>query len=185
LEDSWTEVEGLVDTGSWETVYNFHIAEFHTYFVGELGWGFSVWAHNADCIKVVTEATGETTLKLVNKFAPGTRESRQLQRFVKAWNGVIDEAAGAGLTTRSLSAVEQHQSKMWKQRMRRSEPERFQDAGKVVGHVPDAAAGGSVVPPNNKAMALWPEVNSYVGGTMNGVPTGTTYHRVKLVRALE
>gem|GEM_PF-1953330 len=47
LEDGWAEVEGLVDTGSWETVYNFRIAEFHTYFVGCDEWGFSVWAHNA------------------------------------------------------------------------------------------------------------------------------------------
>ncbi len=46
LEDGWAEVEGLVDTGSWETVYNFRIADFHTYFVGCDEWGFSVWAHN-------------------------------------------------------------------------------------------------------------------------------------------
>jgi len=50
LEDGWAEVEGLVDTGSWETVYNFRIAEFHTYFVGCDEWGFSVWAHNANCV---------------------------------------------------------------------------------------------------------------------------------------
>jgi len=46
LEDGWAEVEGLVDTGSWETVYNFRIADFHTYFVGCDEWGFAVWAHN-------------------------------------------------------------------------------------------------------------------------------------------
>jgi len=34
------------NTGSWETVCNFRIAEFHTYFVGCDEWGFSVWAHN-------------------------------------------------------------------------------------------------------------------------------------------
>ena len=38
-----------MDTGSWETVYNFRIADFHTYFVGCDEWGFSVWAHNATC----------------------------------------------------------------------------------------------------------------------------------------
>jgi RHS repeat-associated protein len=49
----WTEVSGWVtvdvveDTGAWETVYNFRIADSHTYFVGETEWGFSVWAHNA------------------------------------------------------------------------------------------------------------------------------------------
>ena len=46
LEEGWAEVEGLVDTGWWETVYNFRIAEFHTYFVGCDEWGFSVWVHN-------------------------------------------------------------------------------------------------------------------------------------------
>jgi len=46
LEDGWAEVEGLVDTSFWETVYNFRIADFHTYFVGCDEWGFSVWAHN-------------------------------------------------------------------------------------------------------------------------------------------
>jgi filamentous hemagglutinin len=29
------------------TVYNLRVAEYHTYFVGSLEWGFSVWAHNA------------------------------------------------------------------------------------------------------------------------------------------
>ena len=35
------------DTGEYETVYNCHVAEWHTYFVGSAEWGFSVWAHNA------------------------------------------------------------------------------------------------------------------------------------------
>ena len=29
------------------TVYNFRVADHHTYFVGSDEWGFSVWAHNA------------------------------------------------------------------------------------------------------------------------------------------
>jgi hypothetical protein len=28
-------------------VYNCRVAEYHTYFVGDEGWGFSVWAHNS------------------------------------------------------------------------------------------------------------------------------------------
>jgi hypothetical protein len=27
-------------------VYNLQVAEYHTYFVGDSSWGFSVWAHN-------------------------------------------------------------------------------------------------------------------------------------------
>jgi hypothetical protein len=59
----WTEVSGWVtvdvveDTGTWETVYNFRIADHHTYFVGSEEWGFSVWAHNA-CVYQSAEAGG-------------------------------------------------------------------------------------------------------------------------------
>jgi intein/homing endonuclease len=44
----WTPVTDLLDTGEWETVYNFRIADYHTYFVGDDDWGFSVWAHNPE-----------------------------------------------------------------------------------------------------------------------------------------
>jgi hypothetical protein len=39
-------VEDLLDTGEYETLYNFRVADHHTYFVGCDEWGFSVWAHN-------------------------------------------------------------------------------------------------------------------------------------------
>src|SRR5262249_43824821 len=42
----WVTVEVVEETGQWETVYNFRIADHHTYFVGCHEWGFSVWAHN-------------------------------------------------------------------------------------------------------------------------------------------
>jgi hypothetical protein len=42
-------VDDLLDTGEYETVYNLRIQDYHTYFVGCDEWGFSVWAHNADC----------------------------------------------------------------------------------------------------------------------------------------
>jgi len=42
-------VEGVADSGRVETVYNFEIEDDHTYFVGSLEWGFSVWAHNLSC----------------------------------------------------------------------------------------------------------------------------------------
>jgi hypothetical protein len=43
----WQAVEGVRDTGREEVVYNGRVAEYHTYFVGDEGWGFSVWAHNS------------------------------------------------------------------------------------------------------------------------------------------
>jgi hypothetical protein len=36
----------VVKTGRVAVVYNFEVADFHTYFVGCDEWGFSVWAHN-------------------------------------------------------------------------------------------------------------------------------------------
>src|SRR5262249_33243874 len=42
-------LEELLDTGEYATVYNMRVADYHTYFVGILRWGFSVWAHNAPC----------------------------------------------------------------------------------------------------------------------------------------
>ncbi len=51
-DGSWVAVGAVEDTGRWETVYNFRIAEDHTYFVGCPEWGFGVWAHNIYDAKV-------------------------------------------------------------------------------------------------------------------------------------
>jgi len=40
-------VEWVEDSGLVATVYNFRVADYHTYFVGDEEWGWSVWAHNA------------------------------------------------------------------------------------------------------------------------------------------
>jgi len=45
-DNGWQQVDEVYDTGIYETVYNLRVAEFHTYFVGDEDWGFSVWAHN-------------------------------------------------------------------------------------------------------------------------------------------
>ncbi|MBX9681170.1 MAG: HINT domain-containing protein [Gemmataceae bacterium] len=42
----WVAVEETFDTGEFETVYNLRVAEWHTYFVGDSGWLFCIWAHN-------------------------------------------------------------------------------------------------------------------------------------------
>jgi hypothetical protein len=43
-----------------EIVYNVTITDYHTYFVGNTAWGFSVWSHNAGswCSKITSEAAG-------------------------------------------------------------------------------------------------------------------------------
>jgi hypothetical protein len=49
LGPGWATVEAVTDTGRLATVYNLEIEDDHTYFVGCQEWGFSVWAHNAEC----------------------------------------------------------------------------------------------------------------------------------------
>ena len=49
-DGEWTTVERVERTERLEVVYNCRVAEYHTYFVGGEEWGFSVWAHNADCV---------------------------------------------------------------------------------------------------------------------------------------
>jgi hypothetical protein len=46
---AWVTVEAVESTGEWATVYNLRVADYHTYFVGDESWGFSVWAHNNNC----------------------------------------------------------------------------------------------------------------------------------------
>ena len=45
-DGQWVAVDDMLDTGEWEVVYNLRIADFHTYFVTDWNWGFSVWSHN-------------------------------------------------------------------------------------------------------------------------------------------
>ncbi len=52
--------------------------------------------------------------------------------------------------------------------------------GKIVGHVPDAAAGGAAA--GGTAMALSSTVNSYLGGLLGGIPDSTIYNLVQPFR---
>ncbi|MEZ5942482.1 MAG: cadherin domain-containing protein [Planctomycetaceae bacterium] len=44
-ESDWLDVESNAPTGEFTTVYNFRVANWHTYFVGDDEWG--LWVHNA------------------------------------------------------------------------------------------------------------------------------------------
>lgn len=166
-------VEGITDTGSFEKVYNLRVAENHTYYVGSAAWGFDVWVHNAKCSKVLHLENSPVQLLILNKFTRGTSEYRQLQRYVKEWNNQI-KIAGGSMTRRILTPEEIKASAAWLKKMRKEAPHRF--VNMVVGHLPDAAAGGKAV--SDRAMALIPSVNSYLGGLLNGIKVGTTYNFV-------
>ena len=47
VDKSKLTVENVIETGDAETVYNFRVADWHTYFVGDKSWEFEVWVHNA------------------------------------------------------------------------------------------------------------------------------------------
>ncbi len=75
----------LYDTGQYECVYNLAIRSFHTYFVCDESWPFSVWAHNAcDITKDISKIgrrgkqgyvrvvkSEEELLDIFNKYAQG------------------------------------------------------------------------------------------------------------------
>ncbi len=58
-DGQWTPVTAVELTGTPARVYNFRIADHHTYFVGDDDWGFSVWVHNS-YLKVQKRLAGVT-----------------------------------------------------------------------------------------------------------------------------
>jgi hypothetical protein len=57
-------VAAMLALTMWLCFLFLHIADFHTYFVGGLEWGFSVWAHNAeDCGPTARRAQQEDFLQ--------------------------------------------------------------------------------------------------------------------------
>jgi hypothetical protein len=50
-DGSFRPVDRVAETAEVTTVYNVEVEDHHTYFVGCAEWGFSVWAHNADCAR--------------------------------------------------------------------------------------------------------------------------------------
>jgi hypothetical protein len=61
---SLVAVEAVEDSGEVETVYNWRIADYHTYYVSAVEDGVSVWAHNAACIESKSYASSEQGRRL-------------------------------------------------------------------------------------------------------------------------
>ena len=75
-----------------------------------------------------------------------------------------------------LFVLQEKESAAWKKAQRKKYPDRFD--GAVVGHVPDAGAGGIHAGPGATAMALNPGVNASIGGQIGGMKPGDTYTSV-------
>jgi hypothetical protein len=103
-----------VEAGGRARVYNFRVAGFHTYFVGGEGWGFGVWAHNADCYIAALPASraavelrnavlgriiGENTRRGMERFTTAMLSERELVEVVKVAKGL------KGVTTREVESL--------------------------------------------------------------------------------
>ena len=73
-------VENVSETGDTETVYNFRVADWHTYFVGNEDWDFEVWVHNA-CGGGAQASTGTVwdRIKPTQEVWPGTEIPRSFE----------------------------------------------------------------------------------------------------------
>ena len=115
------------------------------------------------------------TFVLNDPYKPGSAKSNQLRRFAGAWNDKIAEKGGS-MKRRCLTDKQEKESAAWKKAQRKKYPDRFD--GAVVGHVPDAGAGGTHAGPGATAMALNPGVNASIGGQIGGMKPGDTYTSV-------
>jgi hypothetical protein len=76
----WLAVDAIEDLGRIEWVYNLKVADYHTYFVGALKPGMSVWSHNADKCHVRS---------IVERKLGDSPESRAINRKLKRELGLI------------------------------------------------------------------------------------------------
>ena len=88
LTPGWQRVESNVDTGRTETVYNLEIEGDHTYFVGDLTWGWQVWAHNTGegcnpaVIRAIIIGRGMPAIKAA---AGALKEKGVIAKWYQAW----------------------------------------------------------------------------------------------------
>jgi RHS repeat-associated protein len=112
-DGEWTAVEGVEDSGRYQTVYNCRVADFHTYFVGGDEWAFALWAHNACVYQAKDDQEIVRYVGIANTKIGDTLSSRlrAAVKRVRAHTGKeeVDARVIPGLeniTTRQAEAVE-------------------------------------------------------------------------------
>lgn len=69
-DGSSVAVREVRDSGQYETVYNFRVADWHTYFVGCDEWGWAGWVHNAEYIPENLESpSDQAQVELIRRHA--------------------------------------------------------------------------------------------------------------------
>jgi hypothetical protein len=85
-------LDDVLDTGEHETVYNLHICDFHTYFVGAEEWGFSVWAHNS--YKLISQGNPADSPR--DRYVGATARQRQGSRESRTYKAVVKQMESDG-----------------------------------------------------------------------------------------
>ncbi len=92
-----------------QTVYNLCVSEFHTFFVGDPTWGFSVWVHNRAACEVLQELIGlpaeslqrpilqKELQELARNAKPGSSDYRVLNEAFKSNGSAAKQLEAAGL----------------------------------------------------------------------------------------
>jgi len=157
----WTTVEGIADSGLITTVYNLEIEGDHTYFVGCVEWGFSVWAHNAyGSNSKPNSVTLNHTLKAGKTTDFGALHS-EFQRHVDAWNQILHKEGMPGLKQR-LEQWEQFGDQIEAVGRRYTRSLGSAGKGQVWPHYPDMATGGR--PKSAVGTPADARLNAIIGG---------------------
>ena len=72
------------------TVYNLRVADYHTYFVGDESWGFTLWAHNACSVYREIKNGVVRYVGITGNFVRRAAEHRRIGRFVEVIRGLGD-----------------------------------------------------------------------------------------------
>ena len=106
-------VEEIYLTGENATVYNLRIGEFHTYFVGDPSWGFSVWAHNVGPCGPGFDNPGEnlpvgnqtTFYEWEQRVAQATAREAMLTQRIEAAKTQIDQITNSIIESSETSKI--------------------------------------------------------------------------------
>jgi hypothetical protein len=77
LDGPPAEVEAVTPVDGEEAVYNFRVAEYHTYFVGSEQWRFGIWAHNSYMGNIVGPESPASSLPTVKVTPTVTKNFSQ------------------------------------------------------------------------------------------------------------